>query len=120
MHQGSSFFRGSAAIIFMFDLTNKQSFRNGVSWKERVCPGAPFVVVGTKSDLVNNRIVQMEDVHAEPWAVPYVEISAKQNIGVEDAIEILLAQIQMQVAPPSVANNNPPPSLYPISSVIGQ
>merc|ERR1711871_474273 len=63
---GVAFYRGADACILVFDLTQKKSFDALTTWKEEFLiqsspPGEPkafpFVVLGNKSDLKDNRVV---------------------------------------------------------------
>merc|ERR1712023_422714 len=62
---GVAFYRGADACILVFDLTQKKSFDALTTWKEEFLiqsspPGEPkafpFVVLGNKSDLKDNRV----------------------------------------------------------------
>ena len=62
-----AFYRGADACILVFDLTQKKSFDALTTWKEEFLiqsspPGEPkafpFVVLGNKSDLKDNRVVR--------------------------------------------------------------
>ena len=61
-----AFYRGADACILVFDLTTQKSFKALETWKEEFLIQAspageptefPFVVLGNKSDLSQNRVV---------------------------------------------------------------
>jgi len=58
------YYRGAAAAIVVYDITNKESFNGAKSWvKELQRRGDPNVVIalaGNKSDLPNKRKVEYE------------------------------------------------------------
>lgn len=84
-----SFFRGAFAAIFIFDLTSRESFDNIKKWKEesgQYVPGIPIVLVGNKSDLVEERVVPRRSGQAlalEIGADYYYETSAKTATNIE-------------------------------------
>lgn len=58
------YYRGAAAAIVVYDITNKESFNGAKSWvKELQRRGDPNVVIalaGNKADLTNKRRVEIE------------------------------------------------------------
>ena len=104
---GVAFYRGADACILVFDLTQKKSFDALTTWKEEFLiqsspPGEPkafpFVVLGNKSDLKDNRVVSRKqaeefckkaEIMAEEgdkiWENTYWETSSKENINVHKA-----------------------------------
>jgi Ras-related protein Rap-1A len=54
------------------------------------------VVVGTKSDLVNEREVQLTTISnlSQRWNLPFFETSAKKNWHVSDVFEDLVRQMR--------------------------
>ena len=56
----------------------------------------PIVVVGTKSDLVNEREVQLSTISnlSQRWNLPFFETSAKRNWHVNDVFEDLVRQMR--------------------------
>ena len=53
----------------------------------------PFLLVGNKCDLENNRKVSQDEANAKAaeWNVPYVETSAKTNVNVDKVMKISLS-----------------------------
>jgi small GTP-binding protein domain len=91
-----AFYRGSDCCILAFDITNTDSFAHLDDWRDgflaTVSPKDPnkfpFILVGCKSDLAEERVVSLED--AQEWCknhgnIPYFEVSAKENINVTKA-----------------------------------
>ena len=90
----ASFYRGANGILLCFDVTKRYSFQSLEKWMERVrlqaVPTAPLVLVGCKADdIVVRREVTSDE--AVEWSaargIPYIETSARSNIGVELAFE---------------------------------
>jgi len=77
------YYRGAAAAIVVYDVTNKDSFIGAKSWvKELQRRGDPNVVIalaGNKADLASRRKVEFEEAHAyaEDNDILHMETSAK-------------------------------------------
>jgi Ras-related protein Rab-7A len=141
---GVGFYRGADACLLVYDVTDPHSLDNLDHWRkeflDQVGGGIqglgdastqfPFVVVGNKTDKVNDRLVPREQ--AEEWCrsaasatimgsqpLPHFECSAKTSISVEDAFleasrRALVyedykrrSQPQLFIPPPMGANNEP-------------
>lgn len=61
----ANFFRGSHAILVVYDVTNAESFRNVSQWLEEVKKYAPvdvkLILLGNKIDLEGSRVVSTEE-----------------------------------------------------------
>lgn len=99
----SSYYRGANGVLLTFDITSKESFDDLQEWLAEVerytVGGVVKVVVGTKSDLVDQRAVSTEEAkaYAEKLGASYVETSAKEGKGVQEAFDLLLTQIVEKV-----------------------
>lgn len=93
---GPAFFRGADAVCLCFDITDKKSFENLESWRQlffqhsrAASPSeVPFVVLGTKADLAEQRTVYAAEVRKwcrERGNLQYFEVSAKDDNNVETA-----------------------------------
>ena len=77
------YYRGAAAAIVVYDITNPDSFAGAKSWvKELQRRGDPNVVIalaGNKADLESRRKVEFEDAnaYAEENGILHLETSAK-------------------------------------------
>jgi len=84
------YYRGAAAAIVVYDVTNKDSFNGAKSWvKELQRRGDPNVVIalaGNKADLEPRRQVQFEEAHtyAEENGIIHMETSAKSAQNVQE------------------------------------
>lgn len=58
----------------------------------------PIILGGTKCDLIHQRMVTFEASHAlaRSWGCPYIEISSKNNLYVDDIFDLLVRQIQRE------------------------
>jgi len=77
------YYRGAAAAIIVYDITNPDSFTGAKSWvKELQRRGDPNVVIalaGNKADLESRRKVEFEEAnsYAEENGILHLETSAK-------------------------------------------
>ena len=78
--------KGVDVIIICADITNKSSFANIPRWIELVNKNSdvdiPRIFVGTKCDIHEKRVVIKEEM--ESLYSPYFEVSAKDNIRVDE------------------------------------
>ncbi|MFX1469984.1 MAG: GTP-binding protein, partial [Promethearchaeota archaeon] len=89
----------SRAGIIVFDITNRDSFKNVKKWYDIITRVAlPYIVlilVGNKVDLNNSRVVSAEEGMelAKELGIYYMETSAKTNENIEDVFEWIALQI---------------------------
>ena len=91
----SMYIKGSDGLILIFDLTNRISFKHLVSWiyeiqkyrKRKI----PTILVGNKSDLVDEREVVKNEIELfrKTFKLEYIKTSAKTDKGVDDAFYTL-------------------------------
>ena len=90
---GNAFYRGTDCCLLVFDLTNSESFDNLVQWKKEFLERSgnentnfPVILIGNKCDLPDRKVTV---ANAKEWAqeekLIYDEVSAKENIRIEDA-----------------------------------
>ena len=93
------FYRGASAAIYVFDITRRESFEHLDEWKEEVdtvLADKPFVIVGNKIDLSDERVVskkEAEDYAANVGALGYFETSAKSGINLDTLFEAIVKNI---------------------------
>jgi len=84
------YYRGAAAAVVVYDITNPDSFTGAKSWvKELQRRGDPNVVIalaGNKADLDSRRKVEFEEAnaYAEENGILHLETSAKNADNVRD------------------------------------
>ncbi|MFX1410349.1 MAG: GTP-binding protein [Promethearchaeota archaeon] len=89
------YYRGSLGALLIFDLTNSASFEHLPQWIEEIRTNVkneiPLLLVGNKSDLVNERVVSIEEINSftRNFNLYYMETSAKTGEGVGDCFYIL-------------------------------
>eukprot|EP00043_Microstomoeca_roanoka_P017560 m.184059 g.184059 ORF g.184059 m.184059 type:complete len:207 (-) comp16661_c10_seq3:2834-3454(-) len=93
---GVAFYRGADCCVLVFDVTVPRSFESLEAWRDEFLIQAsprdpehfPFVVLGNKVDLRDNRAIT--ESRAQSWCkekgnIPYFETSAKEATKVETA-----------------------------------
>lgn len=112
------YYRGAAAAIVVYDLTNRQSFVRAKSWvKELQRQGNPNIVIalaGNKLDLADQRQVDIEEAksYAEDNGIFLMETSAKSNHNVSEIFKQIAIKLPKNAAPPKetgVVVDAPPP-----------
>ena len=91
----SSYYRGAHAVLIMFDITDLSSFAHLTDWiteKDRYCrEDIVFLLVGTKSDKENKRVVTKEMINemSQKYNAPYVETSAKDGKNIDEVFKAM-------------------------------
>ncbi|CAL9061872.1 ras-related protein Rab5A-like [Musa acuminata AAA Group] len=84
------YYRGAAAAVIVYDMTNAASFTRAKKWvQELQAQGSPNTIMalaGNKADLVEARQVSVEDAqtYAQENGLFFMETSAKTAINVND------------------------------------
>jgi len=100
------YYRGAAAAVVVYDITNRQSFMRAKSWvKELQRQGNPNIVIalaGNKLDLAEQKKVETEEAkaYADENAIMFMETSAKNNTGVTELFKAIAKKLP---------KNNPAP-----------
>lgn len=100
----SSYYRGAAGVLVMYDITQPDTFKNTPNWIgeiQRYAVGRDLppvkMLVGTKCDLEPERKVSRQEgegmVSTDGDYVSYMETSAKEMINVEEAFRVLVRHI---------------------------
>ncbi|CAJ0567221.1 unnamed protein product, partial [Mesorhabditis spiculigera] len=97
---GVAFYRGADCCVLAYDVTNSTSFKNLDPWRDEFLIQAsprdpehfPFVLLGNKVDLAQDRAVSRKK--AEAWCqtktkMPYFEVSAKEAVNIDLAFQTI-------------------------------
>ena len=86
--------------ILVYDVTNQESFDSINDWiqiieSKKDIDKFPIVLCGNKTDLEESRVISYEEGEklAEKNNFPFFEISAKENINVNEAFQCLIEKI---------------------------
>ena len=92
----SSYFRGAHGILLIYDVTNRDSFKNLESWlieiEQNSSENVLKVLIGNKNDLVDDKEIKTEEgqAFANRNGMQFIETSAKENTNVTEAFECLV------------------------------
>lgn len=86
------------AVVLVFDLTNQDSFNNlnkYLAYIKEVSPRSSLLLVGTKSDRINEQIVSQVDImrFQKEHKVKYLATSAKNNTNVSEFLTLITKTI---------------------------
>lgn len=113
MSLGPAFYRGADAAILVFDVNSTKTFEDLESWRNEFLTHTrdqrtdqkkfPFVVLGNKIDVDGGSSRQVDRRTAEQWcsargSLPFFEVSAKDNVNVEEAF-ITATRLALQNKP---------------------
>ncbi|HUY01081.1 MAG TPA: Rab family GTPase [Candidatus Deferrimicrobium sp.] len=94
----TNFYEEGNAAIIVFDLTDPGSFDHVETWMKEVqtfCGAIPFILLGNKLDLIEQRKVEREEVQTfiQKYNIPYFETSAKTGENVVDLFNNIIKTI---------------------------
>ena len=91
----ASYYRGAHGILLIFDVTDKDSFKNLSNWlieiEKNASKNVLKVLIGNKTDLEEKRVITYNQgkEFADTYGLKYIETSAKKNLNVNEAFETL-------------------------------
>ena len=91
----ASYYRGAHGILLIYDVTDKESFKNLSNWiieiEKNSSKQVLKVLIGNKTDLEDKRVVTYNQgkEFADTYGLKYIETSAKKNLNVNEAFETL-------------------------------
>lgn len=99
----SSYYKGAHGIIVVYDVTDKESFKNIDTWMNEVekhaSDNVSRILVGNKSDLADSRQVSTDEGKelADQYNIRFMETSAKESANVEEAFTLMTKEIKSRV-----------------------
>ena len=91
----ASYYRGAHGILLIYDVTDKDSFKNLSNWlieiEKNASKNVLKVLIGNKTDLEDKRAVTYNqgEEFADTYGLKFIETSAKKNLNVTEAFETL-------------------------------
>jgi len=98
-------------ILLVYDVTDEQSFLNIRNWikniEEHASENVNRILLGNKCDLLEKKVIAPERGRklAEEFNIDFVETSAKNNIGVEEAFFKIARAIKSRLIDSQEAGN---------------
>eukprot|EP01070_Trichotokara_eunicae_P007796 Trichotokara_eunicae@DN5545_c0_g1_i3.p1 len=99
----SSYYRGAHGIIVVYDVTDRESFKNVKAWMTEIdkyaVPGVNKLLVGNKSDLTQKKVVHSDEGKelADQLGIRFIETSARNAHNVDEAFELMATEIKGRV-----------------------
>ena len=93
-----SIYRNTNGVLFVYDITNKKTFNSIKNWikdTENCDKDIKGVILGNKIDLEEEREVEKESLEelGNKRKIPFLECSAKENINVNEAFNLLIDEL---------------------------
>ena len=91
----ASYYRGAHGILLLYDVTDKDSFKNLSNWlieiEKNASKNVLRVLIGNKCDLEEKRVISLNQgkEFADTYGLKFIETSAKKNLNVNEAFETL-------------------------------
>ena len=91
----STYFRGAHGILLIYDVTNRESFKNLENWlieiEKNASENVLKILIGNKNDLEDERDITPDEgkAFANRNGMQFIETSAKMNTNVNEAFETL-------------------------------
>lgn len=99
----SSYYKGAHGIIVVYDITDKESFKNIDNWMNEVekhaSDNVSRILVGNKCDMDESRQVSTDEGKelADQYNIRFMETSAKESANVEEAFTLMTKEIKSRV-----------------------
>lgn len=99
----SSYYKGAHGIIVVYDITDKESFKNIDTWMNEVekhaSDNVSRILWGNKSDMDESRQVSTDEGKelADQYNIRFMETSAKESANVEEAFTLMTKEIKSRV-----------------------
>ena len=92
----NAYYKGAKGALLVYDITRRETFENINKWVPELKQGGDkdlnIILVGNKSDLVNERKVSTEEgsKKAELYNLGFIETSACKSTNVDQAFNIMI------------------------------
>ncbi|KAI1394105.1 ras-domain-containing protein [Hypoxylon trugodes] len=99
----TAYYRGAMGILLVYDVTDQRSFENIRTWfanvEQHATEGVNKILIGNKCDWEEKRVVSTEqgEALAKELGIPFLEVSAKSNINIDEAFYSLAADIKKRI-----------------------
>ena len=97
----ASYYRVAHGILLIYDVTDKDSFKNLSNWlieiEKNSSKNVLKVLIGNKTDLEEKRVISYNQAKefADSYGLKYIETSAKKNLNVNEAFATLGRELML-------------------------
>jgi len=115
----SAYYRGAVGALLVYDISKQITFDNVERWlkelRDHAEPNIVIMLVGNKSDLRHKRAVSTETAmaFAESNNLAFIETSALDSTGVEEAFRQILTEIYRLMSRKTMADAGSAPTTVP-------
>ena len=91
----SSYYRGAHGILLLYDVTDKDSFKNLSNWlieiEKNASKNVVKILIGNKCDLEDKRVITYNQgkEFADTYGLKFIETSVKKNLNVNEAFQTI-------------------------------
>jgi Ras-related protein Rab-1A len=111
----ASYYRGSQGIMVVYDVTDRTSFEHVRGWLQDIekyaKPSTQLILVASKIDLTNRRVVSTEEgaALAEELGVEFIETSALHSHNIDSSFDLMCAELlkSLPACPPGPVSGKP-------------
>eukprot|EP00602_Paraphysomonas_sp_CaronLab_P006273 CAMPEP_0185024276 /NCGR_PEP_ID=MMETSP1103-20130426/7283_1 /TAXON_ID=36769 /ORGANISM="Paraphysomonas bandaiensis, Strain Caron Lab Isolate" /LENGTH=215 /DNA_ID=CAMNT_0027557197 /DNA_START=59 /DNA_END=706 /DNA_ORIENTATION=- len=120
----SAYYRGAVGALLVYDISKHVTFENVERWlkelRDHAEPNIVVMLVGNKSDLRHRRTVPTEEAmaFAENNNLAFIETSALDSTGVEEAFRQILTEIYRLMSRKTIAAEGTPSSSLPAGQTL--
>mmetsp|Transcript_7169 Transcript_7169/g.10664 ORF Transcript_7169/g.10664 Transcript_7169/m.10664 type:complete len:216 (+) Transcript_7169:195-842(+) len=120
----SAYYRGAVGALLVYDISKHVTFENVERWlkelRDHAEPNIVVMLVGNKSDLRHRRTVPTEEAmaFAENNNLAFIETSALDSTGVEEAFRQILTEIYRLMSRKTIAAEGTPSSSLPTGQTL--
>lgn len=105
------YYKGSDVNLLIFDVTNSNSFSKLQSWVNNILEiigSCIFILVGNKSDLISDKIVENENINefCQLNKMKYIEVSAKTGHNIDQLFELVIIEYLNKSKDKSILNSS--------------
>jgi small GTP-binding protein len=120
----SAYYRGAVGALLVYDISKHVTFENVERWlkelRDHAEPNIVVMLVGNKSDLRHRRTVPTEEAmtFAENNSLAFIETSALDSTGVEEAFRQILTEIYRLMSRKTIVAEGSPSSSLPAGQTL--
>ncbi len=105
------FYRGARGVVYMFDVSRRETFENLEKWRKEVTetlPDPPCILIGNKIDLPRHIDEEEAREYALSFEAQYFETSVLENINVQQSMDKIneIIFVKQEIVKESINSQN--------------